>query len=184
MKKYNTKFSKKQIDLHIAEYNALTTRITYLINIQFILLTVGVTWILIAMNLFSSIKNNVVLWIVLFGGQLIGYFASRMSVDIYTIARYIESSLKPDIKEIINHNKFWNWELYLNKGHYGLHRAINDLGVVLFFVIILFLFLFYRLQYWQKWDWFGFSLNLLLLVIYFIKAFSAMIIRSELWDKS
>ncbi len=57
-------FVEMEIQLHLAEYNALTARATYFLNIQNILLTVLVAWIGIMANIFFSSPNanSLIVW--------------------------------------------------------------------------------------------------------------------------
>ena len=172
-----------QINLHIAEYNALTNRCTYIINMQSIILTVSVTWILIFVSLWNSISNNVIIWGFFLGGQLIGWIGSIMNYDLYNIVRYIESDLKPRVNEIVKNESFWGFELYLKKARSNFHVAISEIGGVIFTLIMFLILLCYRFQYWQKWDWVGLILNLVLLIAYTHKARSAMKLLSKFWNK-
>jgi hypothetical protein len=172
-----------RINLIIAEYNALTTRCTYIINLQSIILTVAVTWILIFVTVWDTIQYNVIIWAVFFGAQLIGWIGSILTYDLYNIVRYIESSLRPEIIDLIKDDRFWRFELYLKKARSHTHIATNEIGGSIFVLILFIVLIVYRINLWEPWDWIGVLANLVMFAMFSKKALQAMNLRSKFWDK-
>jgi hypothetical protein len=163
-----------QIQLHIAEYNALTNRCTNVINMQTALLAVAVTWILIFVNLQNSIEYSFKIWWVFLGIVIIGWVKSMLSYELYLMIHYIESFLKKRIKAIIGDVNFWNYEFFLKHKRSKAHILTSEVADVLILSIMFVLLIYYRLPYWEKYDWLGFGVNFLFILIYINKMYSAI----------
>ena len=173
------------IQIHIAEYNALTTRSTYFINIQNILLTALIAWIIFVASIWKSNCENTLIWILLLGSQLIAIINANFSYEHYTIIKYIEKELKPKISDLINQNWFWNYEIFLkearstNMRHYGVilleFLAVVLLGILLIAIIV------YLFRKWTNLDSLGLLLNLILFAFIFIQTYKCTKLRLRNW---
>src|ERR1035437_1582577 len=180
-----TEDDKKVIDLHIAEYNALTTRATYFTNIQSILLTVFIAWVVVMGNLWDLKSENIVSWGLILGAQLIAFINANFTDGYYTIVAYIENDLKPKIRELIKKDDFWGYEPYLvkkrskkykNKAMVGFEFSVVTLSL---FVIIINAA--YRFPNKDQWDWIGCILNFTLLIFIFLKTYNTVKVRLRNW---
>ena len=82
---------EKEINLHIAEYNALTMRATYYINFQNILLTVLIAWITVVANQWNSKTENIFIWGLLLGKSYISKIENNIKeVRISTLQKIVE----------------------------------------------------------------------------------------------
>src|SRR6185503_6989078 len=100
----------KLVDLHIAEYNALTSRCTYFFNFQIVLLTA----ILAAIAVMSTLWNTRQTWLLGWGPLFILLILTNISATIfveqYKMVRYIETKLKPSLTKLIVRDEFWEYE--------------------------------------------------------------------------
>jgi hypothetical protein len=102
--------------LHIAEYQALTTRASYWIVLQFSLLPVVPIYLALAAQVWEShaIVKEVVIWGTVAGVQLVAIVWVHTLLDMFAIVKYLELYLRPLVKNVVDTNKlFWGYELYL-----------------------------------------------------------------------
>lgn len=181
-------FNQKEIDIHIAEYNALTTRSTYILNIQFVLLTALIAWIVVFGNIWNKDLENYLTWGLIFGAQLMGIVYANMFYENYCIICYIESNLKPKIRKLIKGKKIWEYEDFLitirgttpNK----LSLVMMDYSWSAVSGIIIIGVVTYRLHYWNQWDWFGVSINILFFLFQITRTYQAVKLRLNSWKHS
>lgn len=101
------------IQLHIAEYNSLTTRNTYMITLQYSLLPVFLGYITIVFSLSRRTSQCVVVWGGFIGAVLLGIFWAQVLWEQYNNLLYIESRLRPMAAALARSGKFWCYESYL-----------------------------------------------------------------------
>ena len=101
------------LQLHLNEYQALATRCTYFITMQYALWpTLFVSLSLLA-PLWATYDHTFLLWAALFLAQVVSmgwYFAG---CEVYITIEYLECVLKPRIREIMPAESFWGWEPWL-----------------------------------------------------------------------
>jgi hypothetical protein len=175
----------KEIDLHIAEYNTLTTRATYFINIQFVLLTALIAWIVVIGQIWNPKIDYLLNWGLLLGSQIIGVINANMAWETFSIVRYIESDLKPKIRHLIKKDSFWSYESYLIIQRGGKFNK-KWVPFMDFFWVVLAAFVFigitiYRIQNWFYIDWLLAILNLLLLVFLAIRTYQTVMMKVHSW---
>ncbi len=110
------------LQVHLAEYNALTTRATYWLTLQFAIwpIIMGL-WGLLAL-LWGKLPDSVLLWGGAFLSQAFGLMWYGVTIEIYRAARYIERDLRPRVETAIgDHLRFWTYE----------HRNREDRGELL-----------------------------------------------------
>jgi hypothetical protein len=101
------------IQLHVAEYQALTNRCTYRIYIQFSV------WglLLLYLPLISLAWGHVtIVWLT--GLVVLGATAiwQENLIEIYRWVAYIERRLRPLVAEIVPDHAFWQYERFLSAG--------------------------------------------------------------------
>lgn len=181
------KINELEIDLHIAEYNALTTRTTYFINFQFILLTALFAWIILIASVWDSKFVIIFSWGLLLGAQVIAIINAFITHEYYTIIKYIESDLKPKVIKLIKNNSFWGYELFLinergKKNSKNWRLFFEFLAVIFSGVVIIAIFI-YRFHDWIFGDSIGLFFNLILLVIQFILTYQSESLRLRNWQE-
>ena len=108
------------LNLYGAEYQALTTRNTYWLTLQYALWPI----LLLALGLIAQMQKDLgARRTVLFAAWMIqtivlAYYSATL--EQYTNVNYIERELRPTIGKLINDSSFWRYERYL-KEHRGLH---------------------------------------------------------------
>jgi hypothetical protein len=115
---------KLQVQAYVAEYQAMMTRMTWFMSMQFVLSPPSVAALLSSIAA-GNHKLIPFLWVAIPVFQftpLIYYFALH---EVYNHALYIETILKPKIGTLLHLDtgSFWGWEKHLKK--YG--KAHNPL---------------------------------------------------------
>src|SRR5258708_9039570 len=95
--------------LHIAEYQALTTRSSYWIILQASLFPAVPIYLALAVQVWSAnvMRKEIVVWGALAGLQLIGILWANVLAENYAAVNYIESYLYPLVKKIVRMDLFW-----------------------------------------------------------------------------
>lgn len=103
------------IQLHIAEYQALTTRNTYWMTMQFALFPMLLLFMALVAQLWNSLDHAVLLWGSALVAQLIVVVWYQAGWEQYNNVRYMERELRPSITNLLRENEFWKYELYLRQ---------------------------------------------------------------------
>jgi hypothetical protein len=172
------------INLHIAEYQALTTRQSYWMILQISLVPIIPIYLALAVDTWKrgTIPGRIILWATFAGLQLLGYLWAQAMVEYYTSVKYVECVLRPLIKDALKSNLFWGYE-----PHLSAHRHTTPLFWELFFpaIGVLLFVVISGLRYWRFdggsvfWDLCGAVINLMLLVALWSHCVMAIRIRRE-----
>ena len=180
----------KLVDLHIAEYHALTTRCSYWITMQYAALTVILVYLSVAATLWSSpIDRRLFFWGSSLFLQVIGYFWMQTQGEQYTAILYIERVLRPAVREAIQGSQFWCYEPFL--ASIRTPRRLDPLVspefwelpiAILASIIVLGIFIHGAVVSGSRLligiaGWSGFILNLLFLVFQWLKTIEVRKIR-------
>lgn len=153
------------MQLYLAEYEALTTRASYWIVLQFSLLPAVPVYIVLGYQAAGSIKTKeIVAWATLAVLHLLAILWANTMLEQFSIVKYIECYLRPQIRKGLTTDKFWIYEPYLIRhrpitpkwGNY----SIPGLGLIVITIIITM-----RLHEFSRWDVVGVIINLVMLVI-------------------
>jgi predicted lactoylglutathione lyase len=118
------------LNLHIAEYNALTGRNASLMVIQSnIWIIIVATWGALATALPLAEKWPIISWISAIAVQFELLLMGFATNEIYRNAYYIENDLHPLVKELTQDEKFWGYEAYL-KQYSGKKPLFSDLAPI------------------------------------------------------
>jgi len=102
------------LQLHIAEYNALTTRDTYLITLQYSLMPVFLIYVPLLFALRHRMKDKIRRELVMWGGfagvLMIGHLWAEDMWQQFNNVKYIENQLRGDISSITHTSNFWCYE--------------------------------------------------------------------------
>lgn len=177
----STRRKELEIQLHLAEYNALTTRCTYFTNIQNVLLTAVVIWVtgglLVSWNYQPAFIFR---WGILFGMQIIGIISALLFYEENKIIRYLESELKPTIKRLIGSGHFWKYQIFIAKQRSDKFVIWEYSGVIIGGAVVAVIAI-TRLSNWEIEDFVGLSCNIILLVIYMVMTSYAVKTRKQFW---
>ena len=170
---------KMQIDLHIAEYNALTTRCTYFTNIQNLILSVLVIWLTVMIGLWIKNPSSIIAWGTILGSQIFGILSAVLLYEEYNMIRYIESFLKPIINNLLNKKIFWEYQSFLISQRKESYK-IWEFSIIIITGIIIITVSITRFP-WDYGDFIGFVLNFLTLYVFGSKTYSAAKLRWDSW---
>jgi hypothetical protein len=166
------------LDLHIAEYNAITTRGTSFLNLQATLwpmLVFSLTLIGIAGPHFPpplvAWGSCLVVDMSMYG--MLGFFHEH-----YLGIQYIEGELRDAIKDLVDDGNVWQYETWLGKQHDGSsfsQRALTffgkwELATLFFPVAALAVAGVMRWPTWGRWDRLGSTVALAAVVFLFFIA--------------
>lgn len=175
----------KELDLHIAEYNTLTTRSTNVLNIQFVLLTIFMAWIVIVGSNWNARYDKIIIWGLLIGAQLISIINVSMAYENYNIICYIESVIKPKITALIQKDSFWGYEPYLiskrSKRVRNEWTLMGDFLWVMVDVVAICAATIYRSNNFTKYDVVGLFINQILLCIIMVQTYHVSKMRLNNW---
>lgn len=101
------------IQLHVAEYQAVTTRNTYWVTLQYALgpITVGAFVVLVEGR--SFVSGSLLSWATAVFFDLIMLVYYGILYEIYNNTRYLECELGREIRNLFPGRRFWLYERYL-----------------------------------------------------------------------
>jgi hypothetical protein len=111
-------------ELHIAEWNALMTRNTYLVTIQFSLWPVLVIFLTLASQVWGQLpkeaaptvldqNHRILIWAILAAIQMIGVGWVQLIWEQLSNIRYLEKNVRPFLVRTGLEPRFWLYEAYL-----------------------------------------------------------------------
>ena len=161
----------KLIGLHLAEYQALTTRASYWMVLQISLLPAVPVYILLTYQAYqvsnSSRAKQLLIWSTLAVLHLVALLWTNMMLEQFALVRYIECYLRPRIKDAINTHRFWLYEPYLVK-HRPINPSVGNYSIaILSFVVMGMLLTCRLLSDFSRWDAGGLIVNLALSAVVF-----------------
>lgn len=177
--------SASLIQLHIAEYQALTMRNTYWITLQYFLWPILIGFIGLATQLPNPFDPTLRIWGVVVVAQVVvvAYYASTL--EQYTNVRYIETELKPSISALVGADSFWGYERYLaaSRPFHPLFWEIWPL-VLSFICVVLPIAIRWYLLFPPKWaHWGAAAFDCILCAVATISACKAIYLRRSFFDK-
>lgn len=169
------------LQLHLAEYQALTNRSTYWITLQYAFWPVLALFYTLAATVAKSLPLPAVAWGTVLGTCMLGQTYFFALSEVYNNARYIEHKLKGLIKSAssIEGDKYWLYESYL--------RAQRGTGVMWgeYFPVVLGIAAtgttsLMRATGWTAGDTIGLALSLIALVFIARQAINVVKVRKDL----
>jgi hypothetical protein len=172
------------VQLHIAEYQALTTRGSYWLVLQISLLPVVPIYLGLAAQVLQSglLVKEVVVWVTVAGLELIGIVWAQIMLEHYTAVKYIEFYLRPMVENLVDSKMFWGYEPHLVK-HRPISQRFADASIPLLGLIVFGITLTIRFRDFSRWDIGGVILNLMLLWLLWKQNQVAQRVRRE-WSAS
>ena len=160
------------IQLHVAEYQALTTRATHFITLMSSIWALVLVFVALAAHVRRSFPLPILLWgsgVVL---QTMMIFWMQFLTEQYQIVRYVEAQLRPLIQSVVGDALFWQYEPWLSKGRTKapiLWEYSVALGVTLAMTYVIITSLPF-----SAWDYGGLTVNLGLLCAVVFKTSAAI----------
>ncbi|HEX3654523.1 MAG TPA: hypothetical protein VHV55_01885 [Pirellulales bacterium] len=142
------------VQLHIAEYQALTTRCTYWITLQFSLWPILLLYLALIVQLWTSIPHEIVLWGSLAVAEFIVLIYYQLNGEHYHCIVYIEEHVRPLIESLIGQRRFWEYEGYLNRARCG-KAAWYELAPAIIVAVCVVALTLFRMGAWSFGDLVG-----------------------------
>lgn len=103
------------VNLHIAEYQALTTRCTYWITLQYALWPILLGMLALLANVRPFVGTQIVEWgaVVITQIVIVSFYAAM--AETYNNVKYMEYELRPLVQNAVNTSQFWLYESWLAK---------------------------------------------------------------------
>jgi hypothetical protein len=152
--------SQAVLQLHAAEYTALTTRYAYWHVLEFSILPIIPLYLGVAFEIlrYDVLPKHVVVWICLIGFYIMGWLFAQSQLERYSIVLYLETRLRPSVLKLGPVPGLWGYERFFDK-----NRPTNadwiEMGPVLvgsLFFLITFVWrvhLMVNLIEWPRADW-------------------------------
>jgi hypothetical protein len=169
--------------LHVAEYQALTTRSSYWIILQASLLPAVPIYLALAVQVWSAnvMRKEIVVWGALAGLQLIAILWANVLAENYAAVNYIERYLHPLAEDTVGPALFWGYEPYLTL-HRPTKRYLGELFIPALGVLVLLATCYVRFSAHTRWDVCGSIVNAVLLYFLVRKSLKAVKIIRE-WSE-
>jgi hypothetical protein len=107
--------SDQELQLHIAEYNALTTRSSYYIVIAASLYPILILVISGILALWNSVTHVLIVWSAVFAVQAFSFAMIDNARWQYENIYYIEKILRPLVDALVGKIAFWTYEQILSQ---------------------------------------------------------------------
>lgn len=167
--------------VHLAEYNALTTRVTYWLTLQFAVWPIMMGLGALLALLWGKLPNTVVLWGGALLAQMFGVMWYAVTIELYRAVRYIEQDLRPLVEAAIgNRSRFWNYERRNHEDRGEFLPFIWEWPVALGGLIIVGWISIRRPLPWGMGDYIAFASNALLSLGMVVAAINARKIRRQI----
>jgi transposase len=127
---------KHQLDMHVAEYCALSTRHVYSLMLQYsVWAGVAVYWAFLV-TLYQRVPAGWIAWAAIFGLEMAATGWYFNLADLYTNVCYMQTRLRPQVQEIIGIEDVWGYESFLieRRGH---EKAYGDAWALVFALLTL-----------------------------------------------
>jgi hypothetical protein len=179
--------------LHIAEYQALTTRATYFITIMAGIFPLFALYIAIVAQVIKPYNGAFIdallklltapngvraafLWGNFFVFQMMTNVFEQLLLEQYGIVLYLESKLRP----LVGQHDFWNYERF----QFQAKKTVSRFGEIasLLLVSLCLLLAVYNLPHFILWDYIGLGANMLLLAWLTLNTINVVRTRLE-WEK-
>lgn len=176
------------INLHVAEYQALTTRNTYLVTLQFSLWPVLLLFLTLVSQVWNSIPkepntptpdqaHRVLVWSTAAALQLIGAAWVQLAWEQLSNLIYIEEHVRSDISHSLVGSKFWQYEVFLAKQRGS--AFVGDYWLTVGTIVLIPLLIVFAMPF--MWiDYIGLGASMFLCAFLVIKTIGAMNLRREL----
>lgn len=108
--------------LHVAEYQALTTRFTYWLTLQYALWPILLLALTFLAQARGAISARVLLWAATIITQVVVLAYYQALCESYKNVHYIERYLRREVQKVVGQVPFWEYERYIKS-----HRTLDPL---------------------------------------------------------
>lgn len=100
------------LQAHLAEYNALTTRCTYWIALEYGLWPLVAIVLALVAQVWNTLPHGFLLWGSAVLVQLIMLAFNQTLREIYSAVRYLERQVRPAVQTLTGEPSVWGYETY------------------------------------------------------------------------
>lgn len=108
-----SELTTRQLETHLAEYNALTSRLTYWITLQYVTYAIAGAAIGVIAGAWGHVDAKQLAWASILVQLCILWALAQTIFEIFTYVSYIERHLRFKLKPLLECNSFWRFERYL-----------------------------------------------------------------------
>ena len=171
---------KLLVQVHVADYQAIATRISRFMALQFVPWPALVVFLSLVASTHKLFDPILLAWGAAGVAQvavLTYYFALY---EVYNHVRYVETELKPNLAKLLalSTDSFWGYEKYLKKTGKANDPLFGDIGPALVSVVAVTLAALARIP-GSGWDYVGSLVNGLLLVLTATSAIRVVKVRRD-----
>lgn len=143
------------IQVHIAEYAALTTKATYNIGFCTVIWGLLAGYVTLIVNVWPRIKQSSIIWVNAAVIELLFIWVSMIIFDQYLSLLYIETELKPRLAtKLPKGEEYWGWERFVAKRRDNKAALLWEWGMSIGTGLLIISALIWRIYVgWTKWDW-------------------------------
>lgn len=162
------------LQVHLAEYAALTMRNTYWITLQFAAWPILLLYWAFAASMWDTVDRTVLLWVTGLITQQVVLNWCQAGYEIYNNAKYIEHELRPLVRSLVQVDGFWGYEPFLKSQRttgpmwFECWPALGSAAALALLV--------YYTRPWSIGDWLGAGLNFCFL--------AAVVVRTKMLVKA
>jgi hypothetical protein len=179
------------LQVHLAEYSALTTRGTTFITLGVAVCSIIPLYLAFVGAIWEHAKSkphgiSVLIWGSLLVIQVVVLFAVQLQNEQYQIVFYIETILRRRVHKLVQSENFWEYEGFLRQQRKPQHGATwwehsGSVGMLVFLIMVAVAFRYFTPL--TKWDAVGLSANLVPTIFLFIKSKDSAKRRRE-WQRA
>jgi uncharacterized membrane protein len=150
--------AKRCLDVHLAEYNALTMRNTYWITLQYAVYAIAGAYIGFAVQARATIPFDTLMWGSALALLLLGWGILQIQYEIFNNVEYMETKLKPKVMALIGGRTCWEYESFLAELRArGFLRFEWKYALLIIFIFVLMLvgaLIIWTIEIgtWTRWD--------------------------------
>jgi hypothetical protein len=173
------KNKEMEIQLHLTEYNALTMRETYLINIQYLVLGSVVVWVTVMGVKYLSEPGSFIGWGSVFVSQIFCMISAWLLNEEFLIVDYIEFHIRPTLVKLLDNKELWKYQYFLQNRRKKTSKKWEFTGLIFIVPGLIAVGVLTAKNGWSDWDYLGLFVNLVGLWLYILRLWKALKIK---WD--
>jgi hypothetical protein len=174
---------KVLVQLHSTEYQAIVTRISRFISLQFVVGPVLVAFLtLVATGYQHEIEifsPFVVAWGCALATQLAVQTYYFALYEVYNHVRYVENDLRPKVERLLGTDLFWGYERYLTRTGKAYNPLIGDVGPAIFSLAAFALPALWRWDNCSGWDVLGLAVDGIFLILISVTVCNVVKVRVD-----
>ena len=155
---FRSGLAKRCLDVHLAEYNALTMRNTYWITLQYAVYAIAGAYVGFAVQARNTVPFDTLMWGSAMVLLLLGWGILQIQYEIFNNVEYMGTRLKPKIMKLVGGQTCWDYEPFLaQRRATGFVRFEWKYGLLVIFVFALILIgalIIWTIEIgpWTRWD--------------------------------